>query len=188
MKFLVDGVEKELTVKDKNGIEWTADWMDINNQGYVHYDKENNIYTMSKDNYEWWEGILAEKEEFEKYCSDYGLSIDYVKNHTSYYCNDYDTFYVGMLSEAKSYVEECNDNVDKAKEGQSVKIAPGIWIMNGNEVLKETEDCRSSLDTDEISDGYKVSDIIPTQLYMQTDDGYFSAVDKDTVMSVMYSM
>jgi hypothetical protein len=94
MKFLVDGVEKELTVKDKNGIEWTADWMDINNQGYVHYDKENNIYTfIVKNSLD--KSVISENPKLKTTKKDiinHGLGTSIIRDIVNKYSGRYDYY------------------------------------------------------------------------------------------------
>lgn len=110
MKFIVDGVEKELTVKDKNGIEWTADWMDAGSRDYIKYN-ENGTVSIDKENFEWWESRKKEMDEFVKYCEGNGLEEGKLRDNSAYSVEDMETFYVGLLGEAKDLVSE----LEKAK-------------------------------------------------------------------------
>lgn len=58
MRILVDGKEQELTAIGENGVEWTEDL--LGNYGALHYDEDHEIYTMSSNEFEWWQ-MVAEK-------------------------------------------------------------------------------------------------------------------------------
>lgn len=101
MKIMVKGIEKELTAIGENGIEWTEDL--LGNYGALHYDNEQNIYTMDGDEFEWWvpvvdmvnevyilEQKLSEKTraEYEKenfdYCdfdTEMGTRLEWLRKH-----------------------------------------------------------------------------------------------------------
>lgn len=56
MKILVNGVKKELIANGINGIEWTNDL--LGNYGALHYDREHESYTLSEDEFDWWEEVI----------------------------------------------------------------------------------------------------------------------------------
>lgn len=58
MKVLVNGETKELTayVNGCYGTEWTRDL--LGNYDALHYDRENDEYTMTEDEFEWWENVI----------------------------------------------------------------------------------------------------------------------------------
>ena len=56
MKILVDGKEMDLKVIGKNGIEWTNDL--LGNYDALHYDEEQDAYTMTEDEFAWWEPVV----------------------------------------------------------------------------------------------------------------------------------
>lgn len=56
MTILVNGEARELEAIGKNGIEWTNDL--LGNYDALHYDDEHEAYTMSEDDFEWWEPVV----------------------------------------------------------------------------------------------------------------------------------
>lgn len=56
MIVLVNGVAKELEAIGKNGIEYTEDL--LGNYGDLHYDKEQEQYTMTEEEFTWWEPVV----------------------------------------------------------------------------------------------------------------------------------
>jgi len=58
MKILVNGTEKELTAIGKNGVEWTNDL--LGNYDALHYDEDEDAYTMSEDEFDWWESVVKD--------------------------------------------------------------------------------------------------------------------------------
>lgn len=56
MTIMVNGVEKELEAIGKNGIEWTNDL--LGNYDALHYDGDNEQYTMTEDEFAWWEPVV----------------------------------------------------------------------------------------------------------------------------------
>lgn len=56
MKILVDGKKMELKAIGKNGIEWTNDL--LGNYDTLHYDEEQDAYTMTEDEFAWWEPVV----------------------------------------------------------------------------------------------------------------------------------
>lgn len=56
MKILVDGKEMELKAIGKNGIEWTNDL--LGDYDALHYDKEQDACTMTKEEFAWWEPVV----------------------------------------------------------------------------------------------------------------------------------
>lgn len=102
MKILVDSKEMELKAIGKNGIEWTNDL--LGNYDALHYDEEQDAYTMTEDEFAWWEPVVemlneindleeeldeqvrAEYEE-ESWSSDLDdearARLDWLKSHTA---------------------------------------------------------------------------------------------------------
>lgn len=56
MTIMVNGKEKELRAVGKNGIEWTNDL--LGNYDALHYDEEQYAYTMTEEEFEWWELVV----------------------------------------------------------------------------------------------------------------------------------
>lgn len=56
MTIMVNGKEMELKAIGKNGIEWTNDL--LGNYDALHYDEDQEQYTMSEDEFEWWEQVV----------------------------------------------------------------------------------------------------------------------------------
>jgi hypothetical protein len=56
MIIYVDGEKKELIAFGKNDIEYTNDL--LKNYDAVHFDEENDRYTMNSDEFEWWDKII----------------------------------------------------------------------------------------------------------------------------------
>lgn len=100
MKILVNGKIRELNVLDTNGTNWTADF--IESAYRKNYNEEKNAYIMAEDDYKWWKERIKEKSKFETYCTKHSLPISNIENTTSYNSNDLETFYTGMLWEAKN--------------------------------------------------------------------------------------
>ena len=65
MKILVDGEIKNLTAIGKNSVEWTEDLLGGYESSY-HYDEDNEEYTMSADDYEWWSDIVDKLNQIEE--------------------------------------------------------------------------------------------------------------------------
>lgn len=61
MKILVNGLEKELIAEGINGIEYTNDL--LGNYDALHYDSETEKYTMSDEEFEWWENTIKALNE-----------------------------------------------------------------------------------------------------------------------------
>lgn len=61
MKILVNGKEMELKAIGKNGIEWTSDLLG----GYdaLHYDEDAEQYTMTEDEFAWWDPVVEKLNE-----------------------------------------------------------------------------------------------------------------------------
>lgn len=56
MTILVNGVAMELRAIGKNGIEWTNDL--LGNYDALRYDEEQEAYTMSEEDFAWWEPVV----------------------------------------------------------------------------------------------------------------------------------
>ena len=57
MTIFVDGKEQELTaVNAVSGDEWTKDLLD--SYDALHYDEDHEIYTMSQEDFEWWQPVV----------------------------------------------------------------------------------------------------------------------------------
>lgn len=56
VKITVKGKEMEFKAIGKNGIEWTNDL--LGNYDALHYDKEQDAYTMTEDEFAWWEPVV----------------------------------------------------------------------------------------------------------------------------------
>ncbi len=56
MTIMVNGKARELKAIGKNGIEWTNDL--LGNYDALHYDEEQDAYTMDEDEFEWWEPVV----------------------------------------------------------------------------------------------------------------------------------
>ena len=56
MTIMVNGKEMELKAIGKNGIEWTNDL--LGNYDTLHYDEEQDTYTMTEDEFAWWEPVV----------------------------------------------------------------------------------------------------------------------------------
>lgn len=56
MTIMVNGVAKELEAIGKNGIEWTNDL--LGNYDALHYDEDSEQYTMTEDEFAWWEPVV----------------------------------------------------------------------------------------------------------------------------------
>lgn len=56
MTILVNGKEMELKAIDRNGIDWTRDL--LGNYDALHYDSDSEQYTMTEDEYDWWEPVV----------------------------------------------------------------------------------------------------------------------------------
>lgn len=56
MTILVNGKKMELKAIGKNGIEWTNDL--LGNYDALHYDDDQEQYTMTEDEFAWWELVV----------------------------------------------------------------------------------------------------------------------------------
>lgn len=56
MKVMVNGLQKELVAIGQNGIEWTKDL--LGNYDALHYDEDKDEYTMTSDEFDYWEPII----------------------------------------------------------------------------------------------------------------------------------
>ena len=72
----------------------------------------------------------------------------------------------------------------KAKSDGWCELTFGVYLITGKQVLNDTMVYRDTLCTDYIAKGYTVEDIIPDDLYIQT-DGYFSSADDDDIEKIL---
>ena len=56
MEILVNGEKRELVAEGTNGIEWTNDL--LGNHDALHHDEETEEYTMTEDEFDWWEEVI----------------------------------------------------------------------------------------------------------------------------------
>jgi hypothetical protein len=56
MTIMVNGMGRELKAVGTNGIEWTNDL--LGNYGALHYEREKDQYTMTDDEFSWWEPVV----------------------------------------------------------------------------------------------------------------------------------
>ena len=84
MTILVNGKEMELKAIGKNGIEWTNDL--LGNYDALHYDEEQDAYTMTEDEFAWWEPVV-EMLKAEYWPSDLDdearARLEWLKSHTA---------------------------------------------------------------------------------------------------------
>lgn len=82
-----------------------------------------------------------------------------------------------------AFYDKITDLVEESKKEAekygSFEISSGVYLMTGKNVLEETEDYRSEMETDEISCGYTVEDICDSGLYIQADEYFYSADDSE---------
>lgn len=64
MTIVVNGDERELRAVSSNGIEWTNDL--LGGYGSLHYDNSLDQYTMTDDEFEWWEPVVEMLNEINK--------------------------------------------------------------------------------------------------------------------------
>ncbi len=103
MKILVNGAERELIANGINGIEWTNDL--LGNYDALHYDSELEAYTLSEDEFDWWEEVielLNEVVELEESLS----SDDREEYDTETWPGDLDDEAKARLAWLKSKVEQ----------------------------------------------------------------------------------
>lgn len=56
MMVVVKGVERELKAVAPNGSEWTEDL--LGSYGSLHYERGAGQYTMTEDEFAWWEPVV----------------------------------------------------------------------------------------------------------------------------------
>lgn len=64
MKFLVNGIEKDLEAVDANGTEWTQDL--LGNYSALHYDEELEEYMLTEEEFDWWKPVIEKLNEIAK--------------------------------------------------------------------------------------------------------------------------
>jgi hypothetical protein len=84
-KFMVNGEEKELVMRGKNGIDWSADFIATGEQDWPLDDEGR--YIASPEDFEWWENMIAEWQRMESVVAEYkeqfdGDEVDRVVNDT----------------------------------------------------------------------------------------------------------
>jgi hypothetical protein len=107
MNVLVNGQIKGLSIRDRNGIDWTQDL--IGNCGYgdagFTWNDDAEMYETSEENFTWWETYIEGQEEVDAKVDeliDAGWDRDYVMQvvmEAVSYANDYDQHY-GMAMDA----------------------------------------------------------------------------------------
>jgi len=72
--FIVNGKEKEIEMRDENGIDWSDDFVGNNSHGIARDDEGRWI--VSEDDYNWWASTIAAHEEMtqqiRRYKNEYG--------------------------------------------------------------------------------------------------------------------
>ena len=85
-KFMVDGQEKTLELRDSNGIDWSADF--IGNTAHGMENDEDGRYIATQEDYDWWVDAARQEEEAsaleDKYAEKYGReAVDEIISMTS---------------------------------------------------------------------------------------------------------
>ena len=68
-RFIVNGEEKELVMRDKHGIDWSGDFIGNTDHG-MGYDEEGR-YIATPEEFEWWEDMIAKWEKMEGVIAEY---------------------------------------------------------------------------------------------------------------------
>jgi hypothetical protein len=77
MEFRIkeSGEVKDLTIIDKNGIEWTGDLLGNNNA--LEYNKTTDEHVLSEEDFDWWKQYIkdfnADAEEAEELAEELGI-------------------------------------------------------------------------------------------------------------------
>lgn len=84
MKLLVNGKIRELTITDKNGVEWSQDLLG-NNTDWSEYktDEETGLSIVDEEFYDWWdeyiENYTEDEKEMEDLAEEYKIDTDDIK-------------------------------------------------------------------------------------------------------------
>ena len=74
IRILETGEVKDLTIRDKNGIEWTRDLMGDDDN--LKYNYDDDIYELPQEQFTWWDEYITNKiaddEEIEELAEKYG--------------------------------------------------------------------------------------------------------------------
>jgi len=74
IRILETGELKDLTIRDKNGIEWTKDLMGDDDN--LKYNYDDDVYELPKESFVWWDEYITNKivddEEIEELAEEYG--------------------------------------------------------------------------------------------------------------------
>ena len=74
MQVLVDGKEKELTIFDANGVDYANDL--LGDHGALDYDDDEQMSTMSADDFEWWSDFLVKYNASKDAQAEYVSTLD----------------------------------------------------------------------------------------------------------------
>ena len=64
MEIYVNGTKKELEAIGTNGVEWTNDL--LGNYDALHYDTKTEQYTMTEEEFDWWEEVVENLNEVDR--------------------------------------------------------------------------------------------------------------------------
>lgn len=73
--FIVDGKELVLTMRDDNGIDWSADF--IGNTAHGMEIDEEGRYIASRADYEWWDNMIVAYQDMQAQLKDYQQRYGY---------------------------------------------------------------------------------------------------------------
>jgi hypothetical protein len=68
-KFVVNGEEKTLELRNDKGIDWSADF--IGNTAHGMASDEEGRYIASQDDFDWWEKMIADWQHMESVIAEY---------------------------------------------------------------------------------------------------------------------
>ena len=87
MEIRVNGEVRELVAIDKNtGIEWTNDL--IGNWGDLNWDEGLDAYTMTEEQFRWWEKYIDMLDEIDELVEK--LSDEAIERYNAEYFDEYD--------------------------------------------------------------------------------------------------
>ena len=165
MEIMVDGKEQELTAVGKNGVELTEDL--LGNYGALHYDEDHEIFTMSQEEFEWWEPIVEKlnkiseledaltPEDKEKYYqtdlsdpdlgSEVDLRMSWLQEHVEHVSVEYIRYELCENIQEISYADRekikkgCTRNEDS---NQNPEITS---FFRKEDALEALKDCKSEI-------------------------------------------
>lgn len=73
-KFMVNGKEKSLEMRDKNGIDWSADFIATGEQDWECDD--DGRYIVTQEDFEWWQETIASHEHMDAVIAAYKEQFD----------------------------------------------------------------------------------------------------------------